>query len=397
MDSQKLSQLVQGLWNQPSDFALLLSNSSGHNFPVENEFLLGVSDDNSPASKWPESNGAWHFGWVPYDYKNKVEPSLFSSNPSFLPYSEHPVFFEAKSVYFTLESAWSAYGQNNSESFSEPTEISIHPGVDLNRFLEILHELKLHIKAGNIYEINYCIPSDGSYKNVDWANLFIRLNALAQAPFSVFSRIGNTLIISLSPERFFKRVGQDIWVQPMKGTAPRSQNRQADQSLISELKTNEKERAENCMIVDLTRNDLSKICFPGSVKVNELCGVYTFPNVHQMVSTVQGRLMENYTPENLFKSLFPMGSMTGAPKVKAMELIEQYECFARGPFSGSFGYVGPTGECDFNVLIRSIFVNLTEQKFFYATGSAITINSDPEKEWEEVQLKAGILQQLAIP
>lgn len=396
MDSQKLSQLVQGLWNQPSDFALLLSNSSGHNFPVENELIVGVSDGTVAQSKIPETNGKWHFGYVPYDYKNRIETVLVSKNPCLISTSEEPVFFEAKSVYTTLDSAWQVYGREMEESGTVLGEISVNPMVNLNRFLEVLHELKSHIKAGDIYEINYCIPTDGSYNNVDWVKLFLRINAMAQAPFTVFSRIGTTVILSFSPERFFKRNGPDVLIQPMKGTAARGLDKVEDFRMKQELGVNEKEKAENCMIVDLTRNDLSKICLPGSVIVKELCEIYTFPNVHQMVSTIQGRLMDAYTTEQLFQAFFPMGSMTGAPKFRAMELIEKYECFARGPFSGSFGYVRPTGECDFNVLIRSIFVNLAEQRYFYATGSAITINSEPEKEWEEVQLKARILQLLAV-
>ena len=149
-----------------------------------------------------------------------------------------------------------------------------------------------------------------------------------------------------------------------------------------------KDRSENVMVVDLVRNDLSKVCKEGTVRVDELYGIYSFPQVHQMISTVSGELKEEVCFTDILKATFPMGSMTGAPKNKVMHLIEKYEQTKRGIFSGAVGYISPNGDFDFNVVIRSIMYNADTSYLSFQTGSAITFYSDPEKEWEECLLKA---------
>ena len=394
MVQRKFKAILDGIYAQPKDFALLISNKLGHNFPCELDLLMGISQEDELLKEIPSQSPFWQFGLIGYDFKNTIENQLFSANPNFVDLSSSSLFFRTSVVYTELEQAYQELGKLASHSQFKPDSILVEPGVNRNKFLDILQELKGHIQQGNIYEINYCIPYYGTYNSVDWVDLFYRLNALASAPFSVFARLGDLLILSASPERFFKKKGDRITVQPMKGTSPRFPDIEYDNEVKRGLALDEKERAENCMIVDLTRNDLSKICKVGSVNVDSLCEVFSFPNVHQMVSSVSGELCLEMNLETILKSIFPMGSMTGAPKLKAMELIEQFECFKRGPFSGSFGYVSPDQNMDFNVLIRSVFVDLKLKRFFFATGSAITINSDPEKEWEEVLLKGNLIQKV---
>jgi para-aminobenzoate synthetase component 1 len=196
----------------------------------------------------------------------------------------------------------------------------------------------------------------------------------------------------MSPERYLKKEGKTILSQPIKGTAKRyPDNPELDLKNLNALKDSEKERAENIMVVDLVRNDLSKICEHGSVHVDELCKVYSFPQVHQMISTVSGTLRDDVQFSDAVKATFPMGSMTGAPKKKVMELIERYEKSKRGLFSGSIGYITPYNDFDFNVVIRSVLYNAATRYLSFHTGSAITFSSDPEKEYEECLLKAAAI------
>lgn len=191
-----------------------------------------------------------------------------------------------------------------------------------------------------------------------------------------------------SPERFLKKEKDLLVSQPIKGTAPRGRNAKEDMQLKKELFTDAKERSENVMIVDLVRNDLSHVAAKNSVKVTELFGIYSFSTVHQMISTVTARLGKDYHFTDALRYTFPMGSMTGAPKVRAMQLIEQYEDTRRGLYSGAVGYITPERDFDFNVVIRSILYNKQEQYLGFMAGSAITSGSIPEKEYQECLHKA---------
>ncbi|MDC1244897.1 anthranilate synthase component I family protein, partial [Crocinitomicaceae bacterium] len=190
-----------------------------------------------------------------------------------------------------------------------------------------------------------------------------------------------------SPERFIKKNGSNLLAQPIKGTARRGENDTEDKFLFKSLRNDPKERAENIMIVDLMRNDLSKVAEKNSVKVDELCEIYSFETVHQMISTVSCKVKKQYSFVDILKATFPMGSMTGAPKIRAMELIEKYEDFKRGLYSGSVGYIAPNGDFDFNVIIRTMIHNKNLKTLSCSVGSAITIKSDAEKEFEECQIK----------
>lgn len=295
-------------------------------------------------------------------------------------------------------------GQNASSIFLEVTEkvplapvsqvVSFNPLIWRNQYLNCVSKLKEHIHKGDCYEINFCQKFRAN-ADIDPVSTYSRLAKISSNPFSAFYRVGDNYLLSASPERYLKKVGEKIITQPIKGTSSRSTNSVKEDELSkNELKNSAKDQSENVMIVDLVRNDLSKICREGSVGVEELFGVYSFPQVHQMISTVTGNLEENTTFSDVLKATFPMGSMTGAPKKKVMELIKKYESSLRGIYSGTVGYFTPEKDFDFNVVIRSIVYNKTSHNISFHTGSAITANSEPEKEYEECLLKARAILQV---
>jgi para-aminobenzoate synthetase component 1 len=200
--------------------------------------------------------------------------------------------------------------------------------------------------------------------------------------------VDNVKICCQSPERFLRKEGEKVFSQPIKGTAKRSDCREQDDLLKEELLDSPKEKAENLMIVDLVRNDLSRIARHGSVKVTELFGIQSFGTVHQMVSTVEA-LTEERDPVSVIKACFPMGSMTGTPKISAMKAIEEYEDYKRGIYSGAIGYITPNGNFDFNVVIRTAIIKKDE--IFYSVGGAVTSDSIPANEWQETLIKARAL------
>jgi para-aminobenzoate synthetase component 1 len=257
-------------------------------------------------------------------------------------------------------------------------------------YLAHLNALKNEIQFGNIYEINYCqefYVANCSLQSMQ--PLYTALNAHTLAPFSACIETENWMLACASPERFIQKVGNRLISQPIKGTAARNTDPVADEALKVALQASQKERSENVMIVDLVRNDLSKIATKGSVEVTELFGIYSFPTVHQMISTVACDVQPNTSFSAIIAALFPMGSMTGAPKISAMNLSEEHEDFARELYSGSIGVIYPSGDFDLNVVIRSLFYDVTEQRLSVGVGGAITINSDPESEYLECKTKVG--------
>jgi len=213
------------------------------------------------------------------------------------------------------------------------------------------------------------------------------LNKLSPTPFANYFKINDHYIISATPERFLSRRGRKLISQPIKGTSSRNSDFIKDTEQKEALYSNEKERAENVMIVDLVRNDLTKSAKQGTVRVEELFGVYSFKQVHQMISTVVCDLDENLSNAKIISNTFPMGSMTGAPKISAMQLAEKYESSKRGVYSGAVGYFAPNADFDFNVVIRTLLYNAKNKYLSFHVGSAITLDSDPEGEYEECLLK----------
>jgi para-aminobenzoate synthetase component 1 len=258
-------------------------------------------------------------------------------------------------------------------------------------YIKKVTELKQHIQQGNIYEINYCIQFYAENVDLDPLTIFEKLHLLAKAPYSMLVKMGNDFIISASPELFLKKEGNLILTKPIKGTTKRGKNSEEDDQLKYNLEHSLKERTENVMAVDVSRNDLSVFAERGSVKVNKLYNIETFETVHQMVSTVSCEIRNNVTFSNILDATFPMASMTGAPKLRAMQLIDKFEDFERNYYSGTMGLVNEKGDFILSVLIRSIFYNQQTKKLSFSVGGAITYLCDPEQEYEECLLKASAL------
>jgi len=276
-------------------------------------------------------------------------------------------------------------------SFSNNNTFLFNPEIDKKEYLNRVNKIKEHIQLGDIYETNFCYGWTSKNKLLNPQELFQKLNALTKAPFSVYADLKNHVILCASPERFIKKKGDKLISQPIKGTAKKVANKDLDKKIIKQLKADPKERTENIMIVDLVRNDLSKIATKNSVSVDELCKVYSFENIHQLISTVSCKTHKNISFSTILKALFPMGSMTGVPKIKAMELMEHYETTKRGLYSGSIGIIHPGGDFDLNVVIRTLIYNKINQTLSFNVGGAITIDSNPEKEYEETLVKADAL------
>ncbi len=256
------------------------------------------------------------------------------------------------------------------------------------RYIAQVKRALAHIQQGDIYEINYCTQRTATLNDFDPYTAFARLLEKSDAPFAAFYRVGDHFALCASPERFLRIEGDKVITQPMKGTRRRGADEVTDRALAEELAHDAKERSENIMAVDVARHDLSRIAASRSVSVEELCAVKSYPNVHQMVSTVTARLREGLGPMDAIRAAFPMASMTGAPKIRAMRLIDELEDMRRGLYSGTIGLRLPDGTMDLNVVIRTITYNARTGCASLITGSAITAQSDPEQEWEECELKA---------
>jgi len=271
--------------------------------------------------------------------------------------------------------------------------IQTRAGLTKEAYINIVKQLLQHIQQGDCYEINFCQAFDADNIVLDPVGTYLALTAISPTPFACYYKEQAAHLICASPERWLKKQGAIILSQPIKGTVKRAiDDTENDQLLKNELYLSRKDRSENVMVVDLVRNDFSRVCKAGSVKVDELYGIYSFPQVHQMISTISGELEDGIGLHDLVETGFPMGSMTGAPKKKVMELIAKYEPVERGIFSGAVGYIDPNKNFDFNVVIRSILYNDNHQYLNYLVGSGITTYSDPEKEYEECLLKAKAIE-----
>ncbi|GAB5523121.1 MAG: anthranilate synthase component I family protein [Roseivirga sp.] len=343
----------------------------------------------------------WLFGYLGYDLKNDTE-ALNSHNPDILKFPEmaffkaqHLLFFHGDSVIVDSEDEH-LFEKINDTPFSKQLSEFTPAEASLSRkeYIDITQKLRWHIEEGDCYEINFCQEFHGGIKEADPVALFLELSAISPKPFACFQKWHDQYILCASPERFLKKTGSELISQPIKGTRPRGSSPEEDRQLAHELRHDEKELSENMMIVDLVRNDLARSSETGSVKVDELFGIYQFEQVFQMISTVRSSLRSDCDFMDAIKNAFPMGSMTGAPKVKVMELIEQYENTKRGAFSGAAGYISPEGDFDFNVIIRSLFLDLQKQLYSFQVGSAITYDANPENEYEECLVKARAIMQL---
>lgn len=352
---------------------------------------------------WVQEEKDWMFGYLSYDLKNELE-QLDSESTNELDVSGLE-FFIPESVWQLQQHQLSVLalhaGQNEVQQILDAIiatpvtthdypnqQASIHGLENRDSYLQHTQQFLRHIALGDMYEANYCTPFQANDVELHPLQCFKDLNAISTPPFAAYAKLGPLHVISASPERYLKKQGDKLITQPIKGTARRSHEVEEDNQLKSDLLADPKERSENVMIVDLVRNDLSRTGQKGTVQVEELFGIYSFKQVHQMISTIESEVDLDVSVAKLLKSTFPMGSMTGAPKVSAMQIIEKLENTKRGLYSGSVGYCTPKGDFDFNVIIRSILYNAANNYLSFSVGSAITAASDVEKEYDECNLKA---------
>ncbi|MCP1996038.1 anthranilate synthase component I family protein [Flavobacterium sp. HSC-61S13] len=353
----------------------------------------------------------WLFGYLSYDLKNSVE-KLKSSNIDGLEFPDL-FFFQPQKIFKVkgdilelhylrnCDDEWESDLQKIEETslFTVvPTaNIEIQQRISKEQYIQKITDMLGNIQAGDIYEANFCMEFFAENSTIDPLQIYQALNAISSPPFATFFKNNNQYALGASPERYLKKIGTKVISQPIKGTAKRHLLVDDDLQARIDLQSNIKERAENIMIVDLVRNDLSKTAIKGSVKVEELCGIYTFKQVHQMISTVVSEVSVDTSPIAIIQSTYPMGSMTGAPKISAMKIIEELEESKRGLYSGAIGYFNPEGNFDFNVVIRSILYNHTKRYISFSVGSAITSLAEPEAEYEECLLKAQAMKRVLQP
>jgi para-aminobenzoate synthetase component 1 len=358
--------------------------------------------------QYQQTTKDWVFGYLSYDLKNDVEP-LQSSNFDGLEFPDL-FFFQPKKILLLkgdqLEMQYiSLCDEEFEEDFDEivktqkskpqiTDKIKVRQRISENSYIEKVSKMLSHIQQGDLYEANFCMEFYAENASIDPLEKFQKLNEISQPPFAVFFKNNKHFLLSASPERYLKKEGDLLISQPIKGTAKRFSDAEEDEKAKAQLASDPKERAENIMITDLVRNDLSHTAQKGSVEVTELCGVYSFMQVHQMISTVTSKLDSQYDLIDALKTTFPMGSMTGAPKISAMKVIDQLEESKRGLYSGAVGYFTPEGNFDFNVVIRSILYNQEKNYVSFSVGSAITSLSSPEKEYEECLLKAKAMREV---
>ncbi|OXA84292.1 anthranilate synthase component I family protein [Flavobacterium hercynium] len=358
--------------------------------------------------QYQQTTKDWLFGYLSYDLKNDIE-ELKSSNFDGLHFPDL-FFFQPKKIitlkgnklemqYLLLcddevDADFEEITQVEDNAFETLSKVDIQQRISKTAYVEKVQKMLEHIHQGDMYEANFCMEFFAENATINPLEKFQRLNTISQAPFSVFFKNNKHYVLSASPERYLRKVGDTLLSQPIKGTSKRFSDPEEDQKSKDFLASDAKERAENIMITDLVRNDLSHTAQKGSVEVAELCQIYSFLQVHQMISTITSKIDAQYAPIDVLKTTFPMGSMTGAPKISVMNIIENLEETKRGLYSGAIGYFTPTGDFDFNVVIRSILYNQEAKYLSFSVGSAITSQSVPENEYEECLLKAKAMHEV---
>nr|WP_068892731.1 anthranilate synthase component I family protein [Pedobacter panaciterrae] len=359
----------------------------------------GVAFDS--LKKFYDTRKSWMFGLLSYDLKNEVE-QLSSDNSDGLNFPDLFFFVPQYLIALVEGEIKIILGDENLLKQIEGTDIvdmeldsdiKIQSKLSRELYIKTVEELQEHIIRGDIYEVNFCQEFFAEHAQIDPLNIYTKLKKVSPTPFSGFFKINDQYILSASPERFLCKRGNKLISQPIKGTARRSSDFKEDELIKLNLQNDAKEQAENVMIVDLVRNDLTKSAVKGSVIVEELFGIYGFAQVYQMISTISCLLDPEVHFIDAIRNAFPMGSMTGAPKIKAMKLIEEYEFSRRGAYSGTFGYITPHGDFDFNVIIRSILYQSSSEYLSFQVGGAITYASNATGEYEECMLKASAIMQ----
>ena len=406
------------LWSQQFDDVVWLDSNNYYQKNGKYDAILAVDaftciqtdyhDAFDKLKEYQTNTNDWIFGYLTYDLKNDVE-DLHSNNFDGLQFPDL-YFFQPKKLFLIKGNKLTVkYLKMVDDELKEdlkqirhceeeqhgnlPNDIKIKLRIHKDEYFEKLDNMLAHIHRGDIYEANFCQEFYSEDVSINPLETYHHLNNISRPPFATFLKLNDKYLLSASPERYIKKKGRKIISQPIKGTAKRAQKAIEDKALVERLRNDDKERSENIMIVDLVRNDLSKTAKKGSVKVKELCKVYTFDQVHQMISTVVSKIKKDVHPIDVIRTTFPMGSMTGAPKISAMKIIEELEETKRGLYSGAVGYITPKGNFDFNVIIRSILYNETNKYVSYSVGGAITAKSDPLQEYEECLIKAKAMRE----
>lgn len=376
------------------DCIVLLCNNQHQNaFP--NLLALGKSEEliNKPLEDLDnfldKHKSVPVLGFLNYNLKNNFE-KLTTRKPQTIPFADS--FFFVPQQVFKGDNL--SIFHHDDLTPKKTQSLAVKCRTSREEYLSNVEKIKQHILDGDVYEINYCIEFYDEEVTIDPVGTFQELMNYSPTPFAVFLKHDGKYMLGASPERFIQRQGCKVTSQPIKGTSRRHADPEQDEASKKQLQNSKKEQAENLMIVDLVRNDLARSCKLGTIKVEKLFEVQSFKQVHQLVSTISAEVEEETPISSILKNAFPMGSMTGAPKIKAMELIDNYEDQARGLFSGSVGIIHENRDFDFNVVIRSIFYDQNSQKLAYSVGSAITLDSDPEQEYEECLLKAEAIQKI---
>ncbi len=393
---------------------ILHKNTSQYQAILAVEALTSIKTDSFKAfeklEEYQQTTKDWLFGYLTYDLKNDVE-KLSSNNFDGLHFPDL-LFFQPKKIFLfsenevevqylnfvsdEIEDDWKEINTMNVDSLhsEENNSVKIHLRTSKDSYFEKLDRILNHIQRGDIYEANFCQEFYSEEVKINPVKTYLHLNEISEPPFATYLKFDNYFAMSASPERYISKNGTKIISQPIKGTAKRDSNPLSTETLKERLKNDPKERSENIMITDLVRNDLSRFAEKGSVHVDELCEIYSFKQVHQMISTISCQVSTEISPVKIIKETFPMGSMTGAPKISAMKIIEEQEDAKRGLYSGAIGYFTPEGDFDFNVIIRSILYNAVNKYVSYSVGGAITAKSIPENEYEECLLKAKAMREV---
>ena len=406
-------------WSQQFREVVFLDSNNHKNQYSDYDFALAVDAFTSiktdyhnafeDLKQYQQITQDWLFGYLSYDLKNNLE-ELKSKNCDGLDFPDL-FFFQPKKLFLFKENQLEIQYLNMCDDeieadFKEITNIFIDFTLFESNNLEIKQRITEtdyskkvsivleHIHRGDIYEANFCMEFYAENATINPLAIYQKLNTITQTPFATFFKNNNDYVLCASPERYLRKRENNIISQPIKGTAPRFKDLILDEKSKSDLEFNEKERSENIMISDLVRNDLSKTAEKGSVKVEELCKVYSFLQVHHMITTISSDLKSDFSAIDVLKTTFPMGSMTGAPKISAMQIIENLEETKRGLYSGAIGYFTPTGDFDFNVVIRSILYNKKNKYLSFSVGSAITSRSEIAAEYDECLLKAKAMIQV---
>ncbi|WP_317127563.1 anthranilate synthase component I family protein [Mucilaginibacter kameinonensis] len=361
------------------------------------ELTANAGDAFDRLDEFRKNNPGWMTGFLGYDLKNEIE-ALTSANPDGLKFSdlyffvpEHLILIKGDKAEIISDHPNQVVKAINEQALvrsAQQSVINLKPRFSRQEYIDTVNSIKEHITRGDIYVTNFCQEFFAEDVVIEPLEIFTKLNEVSPNPFSTFFKWNGNYILGASPERFLAKRGSKLISQPIKGTAKRLDDTKADEQAKQILRNHPKELQENVMVVDLVRNDLTRSAKPGTVKTEELFGIYSFKQVHQMISTVVCEIEDNLSNVQAIKNTFPMGSMTGAPKVSCMQLMEQYERSKRGVYSGAIGYFNPDDDFDFNVVIRSLLYNSSNKYLSFHAGGAITYHAIAENEYEECLLKA---------